>query len=135
MKHRIAIVASRFNGKYVNGLVDSALKLLKAHSVDVIRVPGAFEIPLAAQRAIRNKKAEVVIAFGVIWKGKTLHADLLAQSVTHALMQVSLENDTPVIHQVLSVKTEKEAHARCFGNKLNRGREAAEAALQLLNQG
>jgi 6,7-dimethyl-8-ribityllumazine synthase len=131
VKHRIVIVASRFNGEYVNGLIDSALKLLKTHSVDVVRVPGAFEIPLAAQRAIRKNKPQAVIAFGVIWQGKTLHAELLARSVTHALMKISLENDVPVIHQVLSVKTEKEAKARCFG-KLNRGKEAAEAALQLL---
>lgn len=134
MKHRIAIVASRFNEEHVNGLIDSALPLLKSHDVEIIRVPGAFEIPLAVQRAIRQKKAEAVIAFGVIWQGKTLHAELLARTVTEALMRVSLDHDTPVVHQVLTVKTEAEAKARCFGKKLNRGREAAETALQLLEK-
>ncbi|MFZ5805991.1 MAG: 6,7-dimethyl-8-ribityllumazine synthase [Verrucomicrobiota bacterium] len=131
MKYKIAIVASRFNDAHVNGLIDAALKLLKSHSVDIVRVPGAFEIPLAVQRVIRKKKPQAVIALGVIWRGKTLHAELLARSVTDALLRVSLEHDVPVIHQVLTVKNEKDAKERCFG-KLNRGKEAAEVALQML---
>lgn len=132
MKHRFVIIASRFNEKYVNGMLDSALALLKSNSVDVVRVPGAFEIPLAVQRAILRSKPEVAIALGVLWQGETLHAELMGTAVTQALMKISLETDTPVIHQVLTVKTEKEARERCFGKKLNRGVEAARAALELV---
>jgi 6,7-dimethyl-8-ribityllumazine synthase len=132
--HRIAIVASRFNEEYVNGMLDSALEMLKGQCVDVVRVPGAFEIPLEVQRAIVRKKAEVVIALGLIWQGQTSHAALLSTSVTNALMQISLQHDTPVVHQVITVKTEAEAKARCFGKKLNRGREAAECAMQLVGR-
>ncbi|MFH1066595.1 MAG: 6,7-dimethyl-8-ribityllumazine synthase [bacterium] len=132
MKSRIVIVASRFNETYVNGLVNSALAALKNQTVEVIRVPGAFEIPLAVQRAIRASKPQAVIALGVIWQGQTLHAEFLGRTVTDALMRISLERDTPVVHQILCVKSEAEARARCFGKKLNRGREAAETALALL---
>jgi 6,7-dimethyl-8-ribityllumazine synthase len=134
MKHRFVIVASRFNEAYVNGMVDAALARLKSHHVDVVRVPGAFEIPLAVQRAIRSHKPSAVLALGVIWKGKTLHAEMIGGAVTEALMRIGLEHDVPVLHQVLMVRTESEAKARCLGHKLNRGREAAEAALELLQQ-
>lgn len=131
-KKRIGIVASLFNEEYVNAMLESALEELDDQAeVIVWRVPGSFEIPLAIQRIIEREEVEVAIAFGVIWQGKTMHAELLAHSVTHALMQISLEQDTPVIHQVLTVKTESEARARCMGKTLNRGREAAEAALML----
>jgi len=134
MKHHIVIVASRFNEKYVDGLIDSALKVLKTQRVDIVRVPGAFEIPLGIQRAIRREKPDAVIALGVIWKGKTLHAELLSFTITDALMRLGLENNTPVIHEVLTVNTEAEAKARCFGKKLNRGTEAAHAALAVLQE-
>lgn len=130
--HRIAIVASRFNEEYVNGLLDSALAVLKGHTIDIVRVPGAFEIPLAVQRVVHRHKPQAVIALGVIWQGKTAHADLIGTCVTDALMRLGLELDTPVVHQVLMVKNDKDAKARCFGKKLNRGREAGEAVLSLL---
>ena len=131
-KFRIGIVASRFNEVYVNGMLDTSLTALKGHSVEVVRVPGAYEIPLAVQRMIRKHKVQIVIAFGVIWKGKTMHDELIARTVTDALMRVSLEQDVPVLHQVLTVSSEAQAKERCLGKKLNRGREAAEAALAML---
>jgi 6,7-dimethyl-8-ribityllumazine synthase len=73
-----------------------------------------------------------VIALGLIWQGRTRHAEEILHAVTDALMRISLETDVPVLHEVLAVRTEAEARARCLGKKLNRGREAAEAALSLL---
>jgi 6,7-dimethyl-8-ribityllumazine synthase len=126
---RIALVASRFNLEYADGLLRSAQAVLAGCETEVVRVPGAFEIPLQVQRLARSGRYAAVIALGVIWQGRTAHAQEINRAVTDALMRISLETDVPVIHEVLAVKTEAEARARCFGTKLNRGREAAEAAL------
>lgn len=133
-KYRIGIVASRFNGEYVDGLVDSAVQVLEDHTVLVRRVPGAFEIPLAVQRLLETHEADAVLTFGLIWQGETPHADLIGKEVTRALMDLSLEYDTPVLHAVLMVRTEDQAKARCLGTDLNRGRETAEAALSMLEE-
>jgi 6,7-dimethyl-8-ribityllumazine synthase len=130
-KFRFALVVSLFNREYTDALLASAQASLKGHEVKVVRVPGAFEIPLQVQRLARTKKYSAVIALGVIWQGKTLHAQEILRAVTDALMRISLENDVPVIHEVLAVSTEAEARARCMGAKLNRGIEAAQAALAL----
>jgi 6,7-dimethyl-8-ribityllumazine synthase len=129
---RFALVASTFNREFVDGLLASATATLKGHELTIVRVPGSFEIPLQAQRLARTKRYAAVIALGVVWQGKTAHADQIVRAVTDALMRIMLETDVPVIHEVLSINTEAEARARCFGIKLNRGREAAEAALALV---
>lgn len=133
-KFSIGIVASRFNGEYVDGLVDSAVQTLEDHALTIRRVPGAFEIPLAVQRLLEAHEVDAVLTFGLIWQGETQHADLIGREVTRALMDLSLEYDIPVLHEVLMVKTEEQAQARCFGKDLNRGREAAEAALSMLEE-
>jgi len=130
-KSRFALVVSVFNHEYTDALLASAQAALKGHELKIVRVPGAYEIPLQVQRLARTKRYAAVIALGVIWQGKTLHARELLRAVTDALMRISLETDVPVIHQVLAVSTEAEARARCMGTKLNRGCEAAEAALAL----
>jgi 6,7-dimethyl-8-ribityllumazine synthase len=129
--HRFALVVSEFNREYTDALLHSAQATLAGHETKVVRVPGAFEIPLQVQRLARTKKFRAIIALGVIWQGRTEHAREILHAVTDALMRIALETDVPVLHQVLAVKTEAEARARCFGTKLNRGREAAEAALAL----
>jgi 6,7-dimethyl-8-ribityllumazine synthase len=128
---RFALVASQFNRAYVDGLLAAAEVSLRGHEPTVVRVPGAFEIPLQVQRLARTKRYAAVIALGVVWQGKTAHAQEIVRGVTDALMRIMLETDVPVIHQVLAVRTEAEARARCFGVKLNRGREAGEAALEI----
>jgi len=129
---RFALVVSLFNHEYTDALLASAQAALKGHELKVVRVPGAYEIPLQVQRLARTKRYAAVIALGVVWQGKTLHAREILRAVTDALMRISLETDVPVIHEVLAVSTEAEARARCMGGKLNRGREAAEAALALV---
>jgi 6,7-dimethyl-8-ribityllumazine synthase len=130
-KSRFALVVSEYNREYTDALLDSAEKALAGHPLKVVRVPGAYEIPLQVQRLARTKSYGAVIALGVIWQGRTEHAREILRAVTDALMRISLETDVPVLHHVLAVRTEAEARARCFGHKLNRGREAAEAALVL----
>ncbi len=131
MSFNIAIVVSRFNEEYTEALLQSTLAELGGHNVAVIRVPGAFEIPLQVQRAARTKKFDAVIALGIIWQGQTSHAAEIGRAVTDALMQVSLETSVPVIDQVLGIKSDAEARARTMGKKLNRGIEAAHAALEM----
>jgi 6,7-dimethyl-8-ribityllumazine synthase len=130
-KFRFAIVASVFNREYTDALVNSAHGALKGHEVTIVRVPGAFEIPLQVQRQARTKRFAAIIALGVVWQGRTLHAQEIVRVCSDALMRISLENDVPVIHQVLAVSNESEARARCMGVKLNRGIEGAQAALAL----
>ena len=130
-KFRFALVVSLFNREYTDALLASAQAALKGHEIKVVRVPGAYEIPLQVQRLARAKKYTAILALGVVWQGKTLHAIEILRAVTDGLMRISLENDTPVIHEVLAVGSEAEARARCMGTKLNRGREAAQAALAL----
>jgi 6,7-dimethyl-8-ribityllumazine synthase len=128
---RFAVVVSEFNREYTDALLASAQAVLQAHETKVVRVPGAYEIPLQVQRLARTRKYAAVIALGVVWQGKTLHAQEILRAVTDGLMRIQLESDIPVIHEVLAVATEAEARARCMGTKLNRGREAAEAALAM----
>jgi 6,7-dimethyl-8-ribityllumazine synthase len=130
-KFRFALVASLFNREYTDALTNSAHEALKGHDVTIVRVPGAFEIPLQVQRLAQSKKFAAIVALGVVWQGKTAHAQEILRAVTDALMRISLENDLPVIHQVLAVSNEAEARARCMGVKLNRGIEGAQAALAL----
>jgi 6,7-dimethyl-8-ribityllumazine synthase len=127
-----ALVVSDYNRKYTDALLASAKTALAGHDTKVVRVPGAFEIPLQVQRLARTKKYAAVIALGVIWQGRTEHAREILRAVTDALMRISLETDVPVIHHVLAVKSEAEARARCMGTKLNRGKEAADVALALV---
>jgi 6,7-dimethyl-8-ribityllumazine synthase len=134
---RLAVVASRYNKNYVDGLAESCLAelatLAPGSNIDVLRVPGAFEIPLAVQKLASSGKVDAVFAFGVIWKGETAHADLLATSVTNALLDISLRFEIPVLNEVLVLETDLQARQRCMpGGELNRGVEAARAAVRML---
>jgi 6,7-dimethyl-8-ribityllumazine synthase len=132
-----AVVASRYNKDYVDGMAESALAelavLAPGSDIEVLRVPGAFEIPLAAQKLASSKKVDAIFAFGVIWKGETAHADLLATSVTNALLDISLRFEIPILNEVLVLETEAQARVRCMpGGELNRGVEAARSAVRML---
>ena len=129
---RFALVVSEYNREYTDALLASAQAALADYEQKVVRVPGAFEIPLQVQRLARSERYAAVLALGLIWQGRTQHAQEILRAVTDALMRISLETDVPVLHEVLAIKTEAEARARCMGTKLNRGREAAEAALSLV---
>jgi 6,7-dimethyl-8-ribityllumazine synthase len=136
-KRTFHIVASRFNAQYVDGLVDHATKELRALAPDVAislhRVPGAFEIPVVVHELASRESTDAVIACGVILKGETNHAQNLSHSVTDALQRIALEHGVPVINVVLSFNSEAQARARCLENKINRGTEAARAAVEIAN--
>jgi 6,7-dimethyl-8-ribityllumazine synthase len=134
-KRRFAIVASQFNARYVQGLVDHAeeeLRTLASSSpISVHRVPGSFEIPLVVRELARKKKADAIIACGVIVRGETNHAKNLSRSVTDALQRIAVDYGVPVINVVLSFENEDQARERCLENRINRGTEAARAAVEI----
>ena len=136
-KHHFSIVASLFNGQYVKGLVDHATAELRSLSPSAVislhQVPGAFEIPVVVRELALQKNANAILALGVILQGKTSHAQNLARSVTDALQQIALEHGIPVINAVLSLETETQARERCLESEINRGTEAARAAIEIAN--
>ncbi len=134
---RFTIVASRYNEVFVDGLIQGLMtelaQIAPGSEISVVRVPGAFEIPLAVQVVARSGGADAIFAFGVIWEGKTRHADLIANTVTDALMRIGLETETPILNEVLFVQNEKQAAERCLPEgELNRGTDAARAAVRML---
>jgi 6,7-dimethyl-8-ribityllumazine synthase len=136
-KRRFAIVASQFNAAYVEGLVNHAEKELRglAPNATILtqRVPGSFEIPVAAREIALREKADAIIACGVIMQGETNHARNLSLSVTNALQRIALDYGLPVLNVVLTFDNEAQARARCLEDKINRGTEAARAAVEIAN--
>lgn len=136
---RVCIVAAKYNEQFADALVDNTVaelsELMPQTRVDIIRVPGAFEIPVTVANVLDRGESPpaCVIALGVILKGATSHADLIAGSITHSLQELAIKHKVPVIHEVLLVEDEKQAYARCIGSNLNRGREAARVAASMVD--
>lgn len=133
----VAIVASRYNARFTDALVESAsatlARLAPDLAVRVVRVPGAFEIPVVVE-ALASAEAPplAILALGVIIRGSTAHADLIAESITRSLQDTGVSHLIPVIHEVLLVENAAQAETRTLGDELNRGREAAEAAVAMI---
>jgi 6,7-dimethyl-8-ribityllumazine synthase len=131
--HSFAIVASRYNGEYVDAMVHAAkVELDNAKAkLRIVRVPGAFEIPAVAARLAASGRYSAVICFGVIFQGETSHAQHIGWGITHALAQIQVLQKVPVIHAVFVFDKVKHAKVRCLGAKHNRGTEAAHTALEM----
>jgi len=124
---KIAILLPYFNEKYGLKLYKNTEETLKKHgikNIKLIRVPGALELPFAAQKIIKKDRPNVVIALGVVLKGETSHYELVCNETFRGLMDIQLKLETPIIFGVLTCKTEKQVRER-----LNRGKEFAEAAI------
>lgn len=134
---RVCIVAAKYNEQFADALVDNAIEeiseLMPQTRIDLVRVPGAFEVPVAAAAVIERQRPACVVALGVILKGATAHAELVARSVTDSLQQLAVSTRIPVINEVLLLEDEKQAYARCIGANLNRGKEAARAAAAMVD--
>jgi 6,7-dimethyl-8-ribityllumazine synthase len=130
-----AIIASRYNARYVDAMLAAAEKVLAQAGVKkirVLRVPGAFEIPAVAAKLARTSPPfSAVICLGVILRGQTDHAQQIANAVSTSLAQLQIEHALPIIHEVLLLENEAQAAARCLGQKHNRGAEAAQTALEM----
>ena len=136
-RSQVCIIASTYNEDFTDALVkntqEELAELMPNASAILVRVPGAFEIPVTVEALIRHQKPECVITLGLIIRGQTAHGDLVAESVTQALQQIAVKHAIPIIHEVVLVSDDKQAYARCIGSKLNRGREAARAAVSILD--
>lgn len=132
---RYAIVASKYNARYVDAMLDAAtaiLKKAKAEEIQVVRVPGAFEVPIVAARlASASPSPAAVICLGVILRGATTHAQSISDVVSYALGTIALQTQVPVIHEVLLLENEQQARERCLSKTHNRGAEAALTAIEM----
>lgn len=130
---KFAIVASEYNAEFVDSMLKAAKAELKhaGAKVEIVRVPGAYEIPVVAAKLARTRTCSAIICLGVILRGQTVHAQHIGDSVSRALMQIQLETEVPVIHEVLLLENQEQARVRCLDQKHNRGMEAAQTALQM----
>jgi 6,7-dimethyl-8-ribityllumazine synthase len=133
---RFAIVASRYNERYVGALLRVAKAELKAggaEAIEVFRVPGAFEIPAVAAALAGDAETpfSAILCFGVIFQGETSHARQIGDAVSHALVELQIRHRLPVIHGVYLFDNEDQAKVRCLGREHSRGIEAARTALEM----
>lgn len=132
------IVASRFNGQYVDSMLRAArLQLRKSgvRGVQVVRVPGAFEIPVVAARVARYRvpPPAAILCFGVIFRGETTHAQHIGEAVSHALAKIQVECGVPILHGVYLFENVEQAKVRCLDKRHNRGIELAQTAVEMAN--
>ena len=133
---RVAVVVARFNATITQPLLDGALDALTRHGVafddiDTLWVPGAWEIPFAARRALASDRYDVLIALGAVIRGDTPHFDYVAGECARGLSQASAELDVPIAFGVLTCDTMEQAEARAGGAHGNKGWDAALAALEM----
>jgi 6,7-dimethyl-8-ribityllumazine synthase len=139
-RHRFALLASRFNELIVKELIAGAQDALvrsgvsPAHIV-LVRVPGAFELPLAAKMLAESKRADAIVALGCVIRGETSHYDHVAQAANAGLQQVAMQFSLPIGLGVLTVENLEQALARAGSKAGNKGADAALAALEMLNLG
>jgi 6,7-dimethyl-8-ribityllumazine synthase len=135
---RIAVISSRFNVEVTAGLTAGAMEALKEtgvteENITLIRVPGAFEIPLAAKRVALSRSFDGVVAIGCVIRGETAHFEYISLHATSGIGQVALETGTPIALGILTVETDEQAAARSQPNPDNKGYEAAMAVIEVIN--
>jgi 6,7-dimethyl-8-ribityllumazine synthase len=135
---RFAVVAARFNKSVVDNLVNGALGALKERgiadeAVDLVWVPGSFEIPLVAQRLAASRKYVAVICLGAVIKGDTDHYEYVCRGATDGVLQAGLATGVPILFGVLTCQTEEQATDRAGGKEGNKGADVALAAIEMVN--
>ena len=136
-RRRVVIIAARFNAVLVDQLIGGAQQAWEAHGGDpshllVERVPGAFELPLAAKMFAASGEVEAVVALGCVIRGDTPHFDYVAGECARGLMDAGLATGVPVIFGVLTTETQAQAEERADVSRMNKGRESMEAALEMI---
>ena len=135
---RFAIVTSRFNSFITDRLLEGALDALKRHGaedklIDVYKVPGSFEIPLAAKLLAKRKEVDGVICLGTVIRGATPHFEYIAAEVAKGIAQVSLESEKPVVFGVITSENIEQAVERAGTKSGNKGYDAAITAIEMVN--
>lgn len=135
---KFGIVVSRFNSFIAERLLDGALDtLLRSgaadNDIEVARVPGAFEIPLMAQKMVKSGRYDAVICLGAVIRGATSHYDLVANEAAKGIAQVSLEHEVPLVFGVITTDTIEQAIERAGSKAGNKGSEAASVAIEMVN--
>ena len=133
---RIALAASRFNASVVERLVAGAAETLASHGADragleLVRVPGAFDLPPVVRRMALSRRFDAIVALGAVIRGDTPHFDFVAAECASGLARVSYETGVPVAFGVLTTDTEEQAFERAGGAEGNKGADAARAAIEL----
>lgn len=133
---RFGIVVSKFNEFVTSRLEAAALDTLKQHGaaeehLQIVRVPGAFEIPLVARQIANSKQFDAVICLGAVIRGETPHFDFISAEMSRGIAQASLDTGIPIIFGVLTTNTAEEALARAGAAEVNRGAQAACTAIEM----
>ncbi len=135
---RLAIIASRWNPRIIDALIDGARRALLDHGVadnaiDLVRVPGAWEIPAVAAKLAAAGQYAAILTLGCVVRGDTRHYEHVADGCADGLMRVSLDHRIPVLNGVLAVENHADAEARAGGKHGNKGEEVALAALEMID--
>ncbi len=135
---RLAIIASRWNPRIIDALIEGARRALIEHGVseqaiDLVRVPGAWEIPAVAAKLAAAGQHGAILALGCVVRGDTRHYEHVADGCAEGLMRVAVEHRIPVLNGVLAVEKHADAEARAGGKHGNKGEEIALAALEMID--
>ena len=135
---RIGIVSSRFNEELTGGLISNAIRVLRElglndRQIELVRVPGAFEIPLVIKKLASENTYSALLALGAVVEGDTIHARVISEQLAAALCDLSLEFEIPVIDAVVTAPSLESAYARCVPEESSRGGYAARTALEMAN--
>jgi len=136
-KVRIAVIAARWNAEITDGLVAGAVRAFARHGIEgdaleVFRVPGAFELPLASQRAARTGRFDAIVSLGCVIRGDTPHFDYVCSETTRGIGQVALNENLPVAFGLLTTDNLQQSLDRSGDNNENKGEEAALTIIELL---
>ena len=135
---KVGIIVSRFNSFLTEQLVKGAVDAFVRHggeekNLTLVRVPGAYEIPLAAKTLAAKKGIDAVVALGAVVQGATAHADLINETTARAFSQISLETGVPVLDGVVSAENLEQAVERCGTKQGNKGFSAMQSAIEMVN--
>ncbi|WP_372796128.1 6,7-dimethyl-8-ribityllumazine synthase [Pontiella sp.] len=132
---RFGMVVARFNDELTDELARSAYQCLeqngaKRETIDLVRVPGAYEVPVVAEKMAASKRYDALIVLGVVVEGETQHAQMIIDTTGQTVLDISCRYQLPVINEIVGVRTWAQAEARCLGGENTRGWYAAEAAIE-----
>ena len=135
---RFAIAASCYYEDIIQGLIDGALRTFKEagideERIDILRVPGALELPLTCQKLAQSQKYQAVLALGAVIEGGTSHYDIVINESARGLSEVALATGLPILNAILTVRGRAQANERSQDDERNKGSEAALAAIQMAN--